>query len=74
MEDELNELAARVTALEEKVDPQGTRHLTLKQAAQALGVHYNTAYAYVRDGTVKASKVGGRWRINPEHLEALHEQ
>jgi excisionase family DNA binding protein len=37
--------------------------LTLRQAADALGVHYMTAYRYVRLGQLEATKVGGEWRV-----------
>lgn len=37
--------------------------LTLQQAADALGVHYMTAYRYVRLGQLDATKVNGEWRV-----------
>lgn len=37
--------------------------LTLHQAADVLGVHYMTAYRYVRLGLLDAVKVGGTWRV-----------
>jgi|GEM_PF-97821 len=37
--------------------------LTLAEAADVLGVHYMTAYRYVRTGRLTASKVGGEWRV-----------
>lgn len=45
--------------------------LTLHQAAELLGVHYMTAYRYVRLGQLAASKVGSSWRIDPADLEAF---
>lgn len=38
-------------------------HLELQEAADALGVHYQTAYRWVRSGRLPAQVVGGRYRI-----------
>jgi excisionase family DNA binding protein len=43
--------------------------LTLQQAADELGVHYMTAYRYVRLGQLDAHKVGGGWRVTTEALD-----
>lgn len=43
--------------------------LSVREAADALGVHYMTAYRYVRTGVIPAEMVGGRWRINREDLD-----
>lgn len=45
--------------------------LTLQQAADALGVHYMTAYRYVRLGQLDATKVGGGWRVTQAALEVF---
>lgn len=45
--------------------------LTLQQAADELGVHYMTAYRYVRLGQLEAVKVGGGWRVTREALDAF---
>jgi excisionase family DNA binding protein len=45
--------------------------LTLQEAAQLLGVHYMTAYRYVRLGMLPAEKVGGTWRVSPAMVEQL---
>lgn len=45
--------------------------LTLAQAAAALGVHYMTAYRYVRTGRLKARYDGNQWWITPANLEAI---
>jgi MerR family transcriptional regulator, light-induced transcriptional regulator len=42
--------------------------LTLQQAADRLGVHYMTAYRYVRTGRLPAFKVGVQWRVNADDL------
>ena len=43
--------------------------LTLNEAAELLGVHYMTAYRYVRLGFLQATKVGGCWRVAHSDLE-----
>jgi len=45
--------------------------LTLQEAADLLGVHYMTAYRYVRLGLLEATKVGGTWRVARTDVEAL---
>ncbi len=43
--------------------------LTLHEAAEELGVHYMTAYRYVRLGLLDADKVGGTWRVAADAVE-----
>lgn len=43
--------------------------LTLQEAADDLGVHYMTAYRYVRLGVMDASKVGGVWQVQRSALD-----
>lgn len=45
--------------------------LTLNEAAELLGVHYMTAYRYVRLGLLPATKVGGTWQVTQADLEAF---
>jgi len=45
--------------------------LTLQQAAEALGVHYMTAYRYVRLGLLDATKRGGTWNVQRSAIEAF---
>jgi MerR family transcriptional regulator, light-induced transcriptional regulator len=45
--------------------------ITLNEAAERLGVHYMTAYRYVRTGRLAAVKVGGEWRVAAADLEAF---
>jgi excisionase family DNA binding protein len=47
--------------------------LTLQQAADELGVHYMTAYRYVRLGQLEAYKVGGGWQVTADALAAFRE-
>ena len=42
---------------------------TLQQAADHLGVHYMTAYRYVKLGLLYAEKKGGSWVINAQDLD-----
>ncbi len=42
--------------------------LTLTDAAERLGVHYMTAYRYVRTGRLEATKVRGEWRLTTAAL------
>ena len=44
--------------------------LTLAEAAEELGVHYMTAYRYVRTGRLAATQVGRTWQVT---RDALHE-
>ncbi len=43
--------------------------LTLQEAADELGVHYMTAYRYVRLGVMEASKSGGVWQVQRSALD-----
>ena len=41
----------------------GETHVTLHEAAERLGVHYMTAYRYVRHGQLQASRTSSGWRV-----------
>lgn len=45
--------------------------LTLQEAADALGVHYMTAYRYVRLGLLGASKEGASWKVPVSEVTRL---
>ena len=45
--------------------------LTLQEAADALGVHYMTAYRYVRLGLLGASKEGASWKVPASEVARL---
>ena len=51
--------------------PEGGTTLGLREAAEQLGVHYMTAYRYVRSGRLPAHKVGNEWQVDPADLAAL---
>jgi excisionase family DNA binding protein len=46
----------------------------LREAADALGVHYQTAYAWVREGTLPARKVGRGYEVSDAGVRALAAQ
>ena len=48
-----------------------TPSLTLRPAAERLGVHYMTAYRYVRTGRLPATRDGVQWVVDPADLAAL---
>lgn len=43
----------------------------LKEAAARLGVHYMTAYRYVRSGRLSAHKSGDQWMVPVDQLEGF---
>ena len=45
--------------------------MDLREAAEALGVHYQTAYAWVREGTLPARKVGRGYEVGDPGVQAL---
>ena len=54
--------------------PDDEELVGLRAAAEQLGVHYMTAYRYVRIGTLPARKVDGSWQVRIGDLRALTEQ
>src|SRR4051794_36247571 len=45
--------------------------ITLQEAAERLGVHYMTAYRYVRTGRLPARRDGVQWMIAPADLKKM---
>ena len=45
--------------------------VTLQEAADRLGVHYMTAYRYVRLGLLPATKEGASWRVAATDLDRM---
>ena len=45
--------------------------LTLHEAAEELGVHYMSAYRYVRLGLLDATKRGGVWKVERSSIAAF---
>jgi excisionase family DNA binding protein len=50
---------------------RGQKKLTLHEAAGLLGVHYMTAYRYIRQGRLPATREGAEWRIQLADLRTL---
>jgi len=48
--------------------------LTLQEVADELGVHYMTAYRYVRLGVLDAAKSGGVWQVQRSAVDRFREQ
>src|SRR5262245_4494565 len=44
---------------------------SVEQVAERLGLHVRTVRNYVRDGRLKAVRIGKQYRITRDHLEAL---
>jgi methanogenic corrinoid protein MtbC1 len=53
------------------VDAAPSEELNLKQAAALLGVHYMTAYRYVRTGRLPARRAAAGWVLDPSDLVAF---
>jgi len=49
----------------------GDDRIDLQAAADQLGVHYQTAYRWVRSGKLRADLIGGRYLIAREELAAV---
>jgi MerR family transcriptional regulator, light-induced transcriptional regulator len=47
------------------------RPITLQEAADRLGVHYMTAYRYVRTGRLPARREGVQWMVDPAELTKM---
>ena len=48
--------------------------LSLDEAAGLLGVHYMTAYRYVRQGKLAATRVKGVWQVTPHALDEFRKR
>jgi len=49
----------------------GYRLYSLGDAEQVLGISHRTIQNYITDGSIKATKIGGRWRITEEELKRV---
>jgi excisionase family DNA binding protein len=63
----MQDLGKEPTAMAES----GGDELSLHDVAEHLGVHYMTAYRYVRTGQLPARRDGGGWRVRRGDLEAF---
>jgi excisionase family DNA binding protein len=48
--------------------------ISLREAARRLGVHYMTAYRYVRTGRLPARRDGQEWLIDPADLSLVRDE
>lgn len=48
--------------------------MTLEEAAERLGVHYMTAYRYVRQGKLSATRVKGVWQVTPQAIDGFRQR
>jgi excisionase family DNA binding protein len=51
-------------------EPAASGLLGLQEAADRMGVHYMTAYRYVRTGRLPATRIGAQWWVDPDDLLA----
>lgn len=54
------------------MDSTSDAKLDLQTAADQLGVHYQTAYRWVRNGRLGAQLVGGRYLVSPDDVAHLN--
>lgn len=47
------------------------RVYTLTELEPVLGVTHRTLLQYVKDGKIKAVKIGGKWKVSEENLKAF---
>lgn len=47
--------------------------LTVKEAAELLGLTENIVRDYLAEGKIQGAKFGRVWRIHPEDLKAFYE-
>lgn len=48
-----------------------TNFLNVEQVSNILGVHPKTIRRYIKQGTLKANKICGQWKINRDVLKAF---
>jgi excisionase family DNA binding protein len=48
--------------------------ISLAEAAERLGVHYMTAYRYVRTGRLEAVKQGAEWQVETNEVDRMRAQ
>lgn len=50
---------------------QSIKLYTLTELEEVLGVTHRTLLSYVKDGKLKAVKIGGKWKVTEENLRAF---
>jgi len=54
------------------VSPAARKTLTIQETAEtSLNVHYMTAYRYIRQGQLPASRQGTQWLVRQADLDAI---
>ena len=53
------------------VEFENMKRYTPEKAAEIIGVTRRTFYNYMKEGRIKAHKVGGRWAIDSDDLAAF---
>ena len=51
----------------------GVKHYDIKETADILGISPTSVLNYIKAGTMKAAKVGGRWLLKEEDIKAYLE-
>ncbi len=46
-----------------------TKFYSLEEVAEIIQVSRRSMYNYIKDGRLKANKVGGRWIVSEEQLQ-----
>lgn len=49
----------------------GLKLYTLTEVEPIIGVTHRTLLSYVKDGKLKANKVGGKWKVTEESLKSF---
>lgn len=61
--------AKREAQSAERLD--GLRQYSLTELEGVVGVSHRTLMRYVKDGKLKAVKIGGKWRVSEANLKAF---
>lgn len=56
------------SAFRTSVPPENGIYYTTEEAVSLLGIHRHTLQTRLRDGTLKAKKIGSEWRIYKDTL------
>ncbi len=54
-----------------RIDGRDGTDVNLKEAARTIGVHYQTAYKWVRSGDLAAVRIGSRYEVSPAAIDQL---
>ena len=49
------------------------KHYDVKETGEILGISTTSVHNYIKDGTMIASKIGGRWLLKEEDIKAYVE-